>query len=355
MRHTDHAEAGRLTPAHKQGHHPAGASALLRALRHRCEFAAILIAREMFRHLPPDVAVALGARLGASYARLSGPRTSVAATNLAIAFPEARQSERRRLLIDSFANIGRCIAEVFLLQGRYRDELLSGLSVEGLEHYEEAKKVSASGGVIVLTAHFGSWELCGAAMARSGYPLSVVRHDVGNPYLERMVSAWRSSSAVEEIQLGHAALGVFRALAQGRLVAMLLDQNAHRDEGVFAPFFSLLASTRSAPANLAMNRSLPVLPVFVYRIGATAKHVVRVFPRLTLEPTREGDDGAALERNVALMNQAIEDVIREAPDHWLWSHRRWKTRPDGEPRVYPRRKHKHKQEERSRTGFASSA
>lgn len=311
----------------------------LRSVRHAAEYAGLLIGREVFRHLPPDTSVALGGAFGAAYARLRGPRTADAAINLAIAFPEASEGERHRILVETFANLGRCIADVFLLQGRHRERLLDGLVIEGLEHHDAAKQLSESGGMIVLTAHFGSWELCGAAMAHRGYPLSVVHHEVGNPHLEKMVGGWRAAARVQEIRLGRAAMGVFRGLAKGRLVTLLLDQNAHRDEGVFAPFFGEPALTRSAPASIAMNRGVPVLPVFVFRDGKSSRHVVRVFPPLEIE-TDEGepDSEAVLVRNVSRMNSAIEQAIRMAPDHWLWSHRRFKTRPEGHSSVYPRRR-----------------
>jgi KDO2-lipid IV(A) lauroyltransferase len=259
--------------------------------------------------------------------------------NIGFAFPEKTPDERRALAIASFASMGRCIAEVFLLQGRDRQTLLDGLDVVGLEHYEAAKLRSPSGGVIVLTAHFGSWELCGAAMAQLGYPLSVVFHPIANPHIEAMAREWRERSQLEEIRMGRAALGVFRALSKGRVVTMLLDQNAHRDEGTFAPFFGLEASTRSAPALLAMTRGVPVLPVFVFRRGEAPKHVVRVFPALELEPepADDADTAAVLRRNVTRMNEAIEQAIRLAPEQWLWPHRRWKTRPPGEPSLYTRR------------------
>ncbi len=306
-------------------------------LRHAIEYGAVLAVREGFRHLPPDRAVALGASVGAAYARLGGPRTREAAINLALAFPGWSREERRKALVAAFANLGRCIAEVFVLQGPHRRRLLEGVSVEGLENYELAKSRSASGGVIVLTAHFGSWELCGTAMAHRGYPVSVVHHEIENPGLSAMVSGWRRAAGVEELRLGRAVTAVFRALARGRLVTMLIDQNAHRDEGVFAPFLGHAALTRSGPANLAMSRGVPVLPVFLFRKGATSRHVVRICPPLDLEPA--GDDPkAALARNVGRMNVVIEEAIRAAPDHWLWAHRRFKTRPPGEPAVYPRRR-----------------
>lgn len=307
----------------------------LRALRYLLEYAVLLVARELFRHLPPDRAVALGAGFGATYARLRGPRTADAAINLALAFPEWSAAERRQVVVASFANLGRCIADVFLLQGSQRARLLDGLTIEGLEHYDAAKRASESGGMIVLTAHFGSWELCGAAMAQRGYPLSVVHHGVKNPYLDKMVSGWRRAANVEEIRLGRAAMGVFRGLAKGRLVTLLLDQNAQRDEGLFAPFFGHLALTRSAPAMIAMNRGVPVLPVFVFRVGGTARHVVKICPPLEIEPGDEDPDGALM-RNVSRMNETIETAICAAPDQWLWPHRRFKTRPEGEPAFYPR-------------------
>jgi len=311
-----------------------------RRVRHAVEYALVAAARSLFRNLSPGRSIAVGAAVGRAYEALRLPRSADALRNIGLAFPEKTAAERRALARASFENLGRCLAEVFLLQGRHRAALLAGLEVDGFEHYEFAKRCSPSGGVIVLTAHFGSWELCGAAMAQAGHPLSVVHHPIANPHIEAMVRRLRERARVEEIRMGRAAIGVFRALARGRVVAMLLDQNAHRDEGVFAPFFGVAASTRSAPALLAMTRNLPVLPVFVFRTGKSTKHVVRIFPPLDLEPDPDDDAlrEAVLQRNVARMNAAIEDAIRLAPDHWLWPHRRWKTRPPGEPEIHPGRR-----------------
>jgi KDO2-lipid IV(A) lauroyltransferase len=313
-------------------------------VRHGAEYALLSSVRSLFWKLPLHRALALGAAVGRGYAALRLPRTADAERNIAIAFPELSATERRALVMASFASMGRCIADVFLLQGPRREELLGGIEVVGLEHYEAAKERSASDGVIVVTAHFGSWELCGAAMSLAGYPLSVVHHAIGNPHIEAMARAWRERAGVQEIRMGRAAMGVFRALARGRVVTLLMDQDAHRDEGTFAPFFGLDASTRSAPALLAMTREVPVLPVFIFREGATPKHVVRVFPALDLEPepANDADSDAVLQRNVARMNEAIEHAIRLAPDHWLWPHRRWKTRPDDQASVYPRRQRRGK-------------
>jgi KDO2-lipid IV(A) lauroyltransferase len=309
-------------------------------LRYRLQYSLLLVLRESFRHLSPRVAVTLGGVIGRIYACLGGPRTGDAVVNLRIAFPEWSDRERRRVLEACFANMGRSIAEACLLQGRHREALLEGVRIDGLENYRVAKEASATGGVVVVTAHFGSWELCGAAIAHRGFPLCVVHHDLGNPYVEALVTSGRRSSGLEELVVGGAALGVLRALRRGRIVAMLLDQNAHPSEGVFAPFFSELASTRAAPAAMAMKRGFSVLPVFIFREGESERHVVRIYPSIEMESGSDDqlEDRAALERNVTRMNGAIEAAIRGAPDHWMWPHRRWKTRPEGDGRRLYRRR-----------------
>ncbi len=310
---------------------------MLRRARYALEYAALLGIREAVRHLPPERAVAVGAGIGRRYARARGPRSEDAVRNLSLAFPDWSDAQRERVLEDGFANLGRHLAELCLLQGPHRGRLLAGVEVEGEEHYDAARLRSGSDGFIVLTAHFGSWELCAAAMSGRGYPVSVVHHRISNPWIDSMASDWRQAAGVHEIQLGRASMGVFRALSKGRVIAMLLDQNARRDEGVFAPFFGQQALTRSGPASIAMNRGVAVLPVFMFRVGDSPRHVVKMQAPLDIEQDAH-DPESALGRNVARMNAVIEAAVREAPDHWLWPHRRFKTRPEGDPPLYAARR-----------------
>ncbi len=309
----------------------------LRVLRQRGAYGLVWLVREAFRHLAPERAVAFGAGFGRFVVRVHGPRTGTALRNLEIAYPAWSEAERRSVLEASFANIGRSVAEVALLAGRHGEQLLDGIRLEGLEHLEAAQRSTRDGGVILLTAHFGSWEAAGAALARAGIPLSVVHHGFENPFIGRMVTDWRRSSGMQTLELGSAGLGAVRALRHGRVVAMLFDQNAGRSEGRFVPFFGLEASTRAGPALLAMRFGVPVVPAFFFREGDGPRHVARFRPALEIEPG--GDDPErALYRNLCRMNQAIEDAVREAPDQWTWIHKRWKTRPEGESRaLYPSR------------------
>lgn len=281
--------------------------------------------------LGPRISVRVGGALGRAIGRLGFPRKAVAIDHLRIAFPELGAPERRRLLVDHIEHIGRGVAELALLQGRHRAALIERVRVEGMEHLEEAESRTEAGGVLLMTAHLGSWDLGVAALAERGLALSAVHRGFANPRIEAMVSAVRGAS-VEELRMGRSVLGVLRALRAGRKVGVLLDQNAHRDEGVFVPFFGRDACTRSGPATIAMRWGFPVVPVFIRRQPDGLGHVVRFLPPLELEGVAgEADEGGqAVHANVSLMTRVIEDAIRQAPEQWLWLHRRWRTRPAAE-------------------------
>jgi len=288
----------------------------------------------------PDRALRVGAALGRAWVRLGGPRVDIARVNLELCFPESDAAWRRATLIGSFENLGRSLAEVILLHGRHRQALLEDVTVEGVEHLEAARAASEHGGALMLTAHFGSWELGGAVFASLGYPMTSVHRARGDEHLDELIAGWREGSGQEIVALGRAGIGVLRALRRGRLVMMLTDQNARPGEGVFAPFFGVLASTRFGPARLAARLGVPVLPAFIQRVGASGAHVGRIHAPLDLLPEPKDRNAAAtvLAQNVATMNRAVEDVVRAAPDQFMWAHRRFRTRPVGEPGLYPDRR-----------------
>jgi KDO2-lipid IV(A) lauroyltransferase len=271
-------------------------------------------------------AFAAAGGIGRAYGRVGGPRTADALAHLRIAFPEWRERERRAVLERSFANLARSFVELCTLGSLSREELRALVDVEGFEHFEAARRVLPGGGVVALTAHFGNWEILAAIMAAHGIPIAVVQRPRDNPLLDDLAGRLRAAGGVELLPRGSAARGVLRALRDGKVVAMPLDQNAARREGVFVPFFGRLACTRDGPARIAMKTGAPVLPVFIERIGDTLRHRVHAHPPLDLVP--EGDDrDAAVVENVARMTSVIEAAIRHAPDQWIWTHRRWKTRP----------------------------
>jgi KDO2-lipid IV(A) lauroyltransferase len=259
----------------------------------------------------------------------------VARINLTVAFPGASVAQRERILFDAYASLGRGIAELALLQGPRRQQLLDAVRLEGEAHLAAAESASSTGGVLVVTAHYGTWDLYAAALAQRGHALSVVHRGFANPHLDAMMTRVRTFGGgdLEEIRMGRGApAALLSALRRGRKCIVLLDQNARVAEGVFVPFLGRLACTRFAPAVVAMRRDVPVLPAFGHRLADGPTHVVEIGPRIAIERGPGGHqavvDDAALRTNVSRMTQPIEAAIRRAPEHWLWTQRRFRTRPE---------------------------
>lgn len=285
--------------------------------------------------LPAERAVALGGSAGRWYARLRGPRTRTARINLRIAFPEWSEKRRLQVLEGSLANLGRSIVEFAQLPSLDAAALRERVDVRGLEHLKAAMKVSRTGGIVVLTGHFGSWELLAAAMSAAGHPVVAVQRPRDNRALEAVASRIRAAGGAEMLPRGSAARAALRALRDGKYVAMLYDQNCKQEEGVFVPFFGRLACTRDGPPRLAMRTGAPVVPVFVYRQPDGFHHVARILPCVELVPEGSREDRqVAIVENARRMTRVMEDAVREAPDHWIWLHHRYRTQPPGEARPY---------------------
>jgi KDO2-lipid IV(A) lauroyltransferase len=176
----------------------------------------------------------------------------------------------------------------------------------------------------MLTAHLGNWEYLTAAHRLIGHPLAVVVRPLDSPVLDEVAAALRRKTGAELIDKRGALRPVLEALRRGRMVGILLDQNATRREGVFVPFFGHAASTSRSVALLALRTGTPIVPIFIQREGV-GRHRVIVEPPLPLPPSNDLE-GAIVELT-ALCTQAIEAAVRRTPEQWLWSHDRWRTRP----------------------------
>jgi len=272
--------------------------------------------------LPARVGLWVGARLGdLAWAALPRRRT-VALENLTRAFPERPAPELARVGRDSFRHLGMNFVESCVFYFRPPARLLSRVSIEGLSHFEAA---DAQGrGMLLLTAHYGNWELLAASHALARFPLSVVMRPLDSPAFEPILERFRLRSGVELITKRRALTDIVEALRRRRMVGILLDQNASRREGVFVPFFGVPASTSKGMALIALRTGAPVLPVFIRR-RPDGRHVVHAGAPV---PVPSDGDVVAFTR---AFNEAIEAAIRAAPEQWFWLHRRWKTRPEEEP------------------------
>ena len=270
-------------------------------------------------YLPPGLGLAVGRRLGDALWWLLPRRRRVTLDNLARSFGrEQSPAELRRLGRRSFQHVGMNLIEGCRYFLRPTDVMLSRVRMDGDEHLRTA--VAQGRGVLILTAHYGNWELLAAAHSLTGLPLSIVIRPLDHPLLDDLAARFRRRSGAELIIKRQAVREVLQALRRQRLVGILLDQNATRAEGVFVPFFGVPASTSKGLAILALRTGAPVLPV-VLRRDPDGRHCVDV--GAPIPPPSDGD----VTTYTARFNQVLEATIRRAPEQWLWMHARWRTRP----------------------------
>ncbi|HEX5282783.1 MAG TPA: lysophospholipid acyltransferase family protein, partial [Bryocella sp.] len=201
---------------------------------------------------------------------------------------------------------------------------------EGLEHFLAAR--SRGHGVLVLTGHLGAWELSSFYHSLMGYPMSMVIRRLDNPLVDAFVNRIRCLHGNRVLHKDDFARGLLQAMHRGDTVGILMDTNMTPPQGVFVPFFGTLACTASGLARVAAHSKAAVLPGFMLWEPGENRYVLHFGPELTL--TRTTDPAADALANTALFTATIESWIRRYPEQWLWVHRRWKTRPEGEETLY---------------------
>jgi KDO2-lipid IV(A) lauroyltransferase len=278
--------------------------------------------------LPLPVGLWLGRRFGDAAYMVVRRRRQLALENLARAYPALPRRARTRLARHASQHLGMTLFELARVLTRPVDDTLQRIRLQGAEHLTAA--MAAHGRALLLTAHLGNWELLAAAHRLTGFPLSIVVRPLDAPWLDALADRLRRSTGVELIDKRGALRPVLDALRRGRMIGILMDQNAARREGVFVDFFGWPASTSRSIALLALRTRTPVVPVFARR-DAEGRHTVVFHPALS-QPASNGSEAAVVELT-ARCTAVIERAIRETPEQWLWSHDRWRTRPPGEARA----------------------
>lgn len=250
--------------------------------------------------------------------------------NLAIAFPEKSDAERRGILREMYRNWGRMLAEFTHFSEFNPGNIEQYVTYDTRENLDRAFELADGRGLLFVTAHYGNFELLALAYSACGYRLAIVARPLRNPLIEALVNGARIRMGHQTIARKNGGRTIFRMLRENRHVAIALDLDVRR--GVFVDFFGMKASTSDGLARLAVAASVPVVPAFMVREGDTPRHRIVVWPRI--EMVTGGDKEACVVENTQRITNVIEQMIRRHPGHWNWIHRRWKTRPPGEPRFY---------------------
>ncbi|MBZ0220402.1 MAG: lysophospholipid acyltransferase family protein [Candidatus Methylomirabilis sp.] len=273
-------------------------------------------------HMPYRTVFLLGGALGSIAFRVLKKHRNIALGNLDRAFgPALGQAEKMRIARNVFRNLSIMLLEFTRLPWLSRGKMDKLVQWTGLENMERA--LARGKGVIILTAHFGNWELLGACLGLRGYRPEIVVRELDNSLFERFVTWVRTRSGNRIVYKKGAMRKLMKGLARNSAVAILVDQNVTRSEGFFVDFFGVPACSNKGPALLALASGAPVVPVFIRRRGPG--HLIEVQKEVEVASTGDREKDAAV--NTARFARVVEEMVRRHPEEWFWVHNRWKTRP----------------------------
>ena len=297
---------------------------------HRLQYLPLAILVRFIGLLPRPLARGLGIAIGSIVYHLHRRLRRVGMRNLAMAFPDKSRAERRRILRGVYTSLGRLLAE-FCLFPSYTLANVSEVAVyRGFENFEAAEKRGK--GVLFLTGHLGGWEVGSFFHSLQGHPMRIVVRPLDNPYVDAMVTRYRTLHGNSITGKHGFARGLLAAVENNETIGILMDTNMTPPQGVFVDFFGVPACTAVGIARVALHTDAAVVPAFTIWDRVLRKYRVEFSPPIEL--VRTGNHEADAIANTALFNRIFEDYVRRYPDQWLWVHRRWKTRPPGHKPLY---------------------
>jgi KDO2-lipid IV(A) lauroyltransferase len=299
-------------------------------MRQRLEFWLVVLVARALGALPRPVARLLANALTALLYRLLGRLRRVGLRNLELALPALDAAAREHILRGVFRHLGWQLVEFCRMERYTPENTRRWLRTEGLDHYLAAK--ARGKGVLVVTGHLGAWELSSFYHSLMGHPMGMVIRRLDNRRLDAWVNAIRCRHGNRVLHKDDFARGLLTAMRKGETVGILMDTNMTPPQGSFVEFFGLQACTATGLARVALKTGAAVLPGFMLWEPDERRYVLHFGPEIELP--RSGDHEADILTLTQACTAAIESWIRRAPGQWLWIHRRWKTRPAGEPGLY---------------------
>jgi len=295
-----------------------------RKLQHRLEFYLTVVLTGFFRILPAKWATSLGMGIGAfAYKRLK-IRREVALDNLKLAFPDKSLTELDELALSSYRHWGGVGAEYARLTRFNRRYYEKYIKLEGKDVLDAA--VQGGKGGLVISGHFGNWEMIGASASVEGYNVTYVVAAQSNKLVDKMMDDVRKFHGIEIWKTREAPRGMLKSLKNNRLIAMMIDQDAGKD-CVFVDFFGKKASTHRGPAVFHLKTGASLLMSSCIRQKGP-QYIIK-FEDIVL-PEYQGTREEINHQIMAYLTGLLEDQVRQYPEQYFWMHKRWKTRPPEE-------------------------
>ena len=270
------------------------------------------------RWLPLGFNRAIAVPIGRLLSRLVPRVRKVAMANLDLAYGDSiSRDEKERIyrgVVDNISLLAAEFSRIALIAGGKADQVVE---VQGADFLEKGQ------GYVCVGAHLGNWELMGPAMAAHGFKVAAVVREFDNPRVNRLIDRIRRSGMVTTIPKDNGGKEIVRQLREGSLVGILIDQSP-RENGVPVTFFGAPCWATVAPAMIAVRARMPVVPVALTR-KTSGGYVLRFYEPISM--VRTGNLRDDLVNYSQACQDALERMVRENPEQWLWLHRRWKARP----------------------------
>lgn len=276
----------------------------------------------LIRLFPRKVCLALGRILGRTVYCFDKKHRGIALKNLHIAFGEKiSREDKKRIARSSFEHFGKALFDIIKFSSLSEEKKETLLSLDGEEHVRNA--LEKGKGALVLTAHYGNWELGIIPISKLG-EFNVIARALDIKRLENELLALREGFGAKVIYKQQATRHTLRALKENQIVAILIDQNVLHDQAIFVDFFGKLAGTTPALATFHLRTGAPIIPAFCLPTASRGYHV-QMLEGFEFPPT--GNHIADVQRITQECTKIIEDQIRDKPEFWLWFHDRWRTQP----------------------------
>ncbi|CAM3158332.1 lipid A biosynthesis lauroyl acyltransferase [Pseudomonas floridensis] len=280
--------------------------------------------------LPFRVLLVIGRLLGAVMYRIATDRKYIASRNLALCFPHLSAAERKQLLKENFASTGIAFFEMAMSWWWSKQRLARLAHIEGLEHLHNARQKGE--GVILMAFHFTTLEI-GAALLGQQHTIDGMYREHRNALFDFIQRRGRERHNPDSLAVEREDVrSMLKLLRSGRAIWYAPDQDYGAKQSVFVPLFGIQAATVTATSKFARLGRAQVVPFTQQRLADGSGY------RLVIHPPMQDFPGESDEADCLRINQWVESAVTQCPSQYLWAHRRFKSRPAGEPKLY--KKHK---------------
>ena len=272
--------------------------------------------------LPRKISLKFGGLLGSIVFRFSSQQKKIAFENIRRSLNLSDENLVELYIKRCYQNLGKTAVEFMRFPKSNQKLIQEYVEFEGIHHIENA--LSLGNGAIILTGHFGNWELLAASISTNIAPLTPIVRELRSPRINELVTKYRKKAGYSTIDRNTGVRDALRCLRSNNLLGIVADVDTTVN-GVFVDFFGRPAYTPYSPIAFALKTGAVILPSFIIRQQDGSHHAI-IEPPMVLKQTDEKEQDII--ENTQKFTKIIETYIRKYPEQWIWMHERWKTQPD---------------------------